>query len=397
MADTTRRYTVLRMSGDRSTREVFMGAAALGNAPAFARVAEPSVDVADLDTRDVRDIGRDPTVMALAPVIPLKLVEPRAAGPAAAGPAWGVEAVLAHTSPFDGDGVVVAILDTGIDATHPAFGGVAITEEDFSGSGNGDRQGHGTHCAGTVFGRDVAGTRIGVARGVKKALIGKVLDDQGRGDSDALFRGITWALSGARVISMSLGFDFPGLVKRLVDQGWPVDLATSSALEGYRANLRLFDELMGIVRARSAFDGGAVVVAAAGNESRRDLDPKYEIGASIPAAATGVVAVGALGQTPAGLEVPLFSNTFPEVSAPGVGIVSATRGGGLFTLSGTSMAAPHVAGVAALWWQALLAGSVPATASNVVARLLTTSRTNVIAPGVDVADRGNGCITAPQA
>jgi len=90
-------------------------------------------------------------------------------------------------------GITVAVLDTGIDSTHPAFTGVTLIEEDFSGSGNGDVQGHGSHCAGTIFGRDVDGTRIGVAPGVDRALIGKVLGDDGSGDSIGLFRGIQWA------------------------------------------------------------------------------------------------------------------------------------------------------------------------------------------------------------
>jgi subtilisin family serine protease len=70
-------------------------------------------------------------------------------------------------------------LDTGIDKKYLAFAGVAIVEKDFSGSGNGDRQGHRSHCAETIFGRDVDGKRIGIVRGVKKALIGKVLSDTG--------------------------------------------------------------------------------------------------------------------------------------------------------------------------------------------------------------------------
>jgi subtilisin family serine protease len=232
---------------------------------------------------------------------------------------------------------------------------------------------------------------------VKRALIGKVLDNDGSGESDWLFRGIEWALNGgARVISMSLGFDFPGLVKRLVDDGWPVDLATSAALEAYRGNLRMFDALMEVVRARAAFDGGTVVVAAAGNESQRQVDPRYEIAVSIPAAAEGVVAVGALGQSANGFVVAPFSNTLPEISAPGVGIVSAQAGGGLRSLSGTSMATPHVAGVATLWWQAVRSTSTLANARNVVAKLLATARVDVFASGTDVADRGVGLATAPR-
>src|SRR5262249_26306874 len=167
------------------------------------------VDVADLTPRDVRNVTREADVAVVAPVMPIRLIRPFEASAAAAGPSWGIGAVGAITSKFDGAGVTVCVLDTGIDPQHAAFQGMTLIEEDFSGSGNGDRQGHGTHCAGTVFGRDVSGTRIGIARGVTKALIGKVLADDGGGSSEMIFRGIQWALDqGAEVISMSLGFDF---------------------------------------------------------------------------------------------------------------------------------------------------------------------------------------------
>jgi subtilisin family serine protease len=376
----------------------------LGGGPAGLEAAvrdtapEPRVETETLRPNDVRNLSRDPEVAAIALSMPTKLVNP-VGGPApAATTAWGISAVKADVSPHDGDGVVVAVLDTGIDPAHPAFQGVTLVENDFSGSGTSDKQGHGTHCAGTIFGRDVNGTRIGVARGVKRALIGKVLADNGSGQSDWLFRGIEWALNqGARVISMSLGFDFPGLVKDLVEEdGLPVDLATSVALQGYRGNLRMFDALMAVVRARAAFDGGCVVVAAAGNESKRNATPPFEIAVSIPAAAEGIISVGALGQGANGLGVAFFSNTLPEISGPGVGILSAQAGGGLKTLNGTSMATPHVAGVAALWWQALRGTPTPATASNVVAKLLASARIDVFAPNTDVADRGVGLVTAPH-
>jgi subtilisin family serine protease len=292
--------------------------------------------------------------------------------------------------------VTVAVLDTGIDNAHAAFQGVDLTEEDFSGSGNGDVDGHGTHCAGTIFGREVEGTRIGVATGVTQALIGKVLNDDGEGDSDMLFRGIQWAVAnGAQVISMSLGFDFPGMVQRRQQQGWPVDLATSVALEAYRGNLRMFDALMQLIRSQAAFTPGTVVVAASGNESKRQTNPNHEIAASLPAAAEGVVSTGALAQSANGLTVAPFSNTFVQVSAPGVAIVSAKAGGGLRSLNGTSMATPHAAGVTALWWEEVTASPLPATAGTVTAHLLAKADLTALAPGVDVADRGVGLVRAP--
>jgi subtilisin family serine protease len=109
---------------------------------------------------------------------------------------------------------------------------MTITERDFTGEGNGDLEGHGTHCAGTIFGRDVSSTRIGVARGVKTALIGKVLGSQG-GSSESIVTAIQWAVdNGAHVISMSLGMDFPGFQKQLQQSGLPPELATSLAWKG---------------------------------------------------------------------------------------------------------------------------------------------------------------------
>ncbi|WP_304455234.1 S8 family serine peptidase [Nocardiopsis sp. YSL2] len=396
--------SVLRDLGAPSTTGPFD----LGRLPGGVRrslaedlAAEPDIEVVDMDKHDLEEAAHDPRVRAVAPVMPTRLIAPvplaDEAGPAAEdGHTWGVDAVGALDSRFTGAGVSVAVLDTGVDADHPAFADMELVQRDFTGDGDGDRQGHGTHTAGTVFGRDVEGTRIGVAPGVSRGLIAKVLDDQGSGDSDMLLKGVQWAAGeGAHVVSMSLGYDFPGLVDRLVAQGWPVDLATSSALEAYRANLRLFDALMDLLRARAAFGQDTVVVAAAGNESRRGLDPDYEIAVSLPAAAEGVVSVGALAQGDQGLAIAPFSNTFPQISAPGVGILSARNGGGLVSLNGTSMACPHVAGAAALWWERVLAEPVPHTAATVTARLIAHADTGSIAPGVETADRGVGVVRAP--
>jgi|LNFM01.1.fsa_nt_gb subtilisin family serine protease len=398
-------YIVLR---DRSnTRLSTPMAGGRGRMRGFERIeaaAPPiaTVEVGPLSGRDLLDRQRDPEVRAIAPSMPIKLIKATEATgidatAAAAAPVWGISAVKADTSPFGGGGVTVCVLDTGIDAGHVAFQGVNITQMDFSSSGNGDAQGHGTHCAGTIFGRNVDGKRIGVAPGVTKALIGKVLGNDGRGSSEAMFKGVSWAIENkAHVISMSLGFDFPGYVDNLVQGGARVDVATSLALDGFLANVRVFDEFMQLNAALGAFGSSAIVVAASGNESGRDERPPFRVSTSLPAAATDVISVGAARQHGATYAIASFSNTNADVCAPGVGILSARRGGGLVALDGTSMATPHVAGVVALWWQAVLSSSSPKTAQTVLARLLATCRNNVFSTDTDPIDVGAGLITAPQ-
>jgi subtilisin family serine protease len=394
-------YVVLRdlngqhVSGPFGTRDV--GPAVRSLAP-----PEPSIEIATLEPRERNELTRDPTVSAIAREMPVRVIEPFAtseevkASNMPAGGSWGVTAVGADRSQLTGAGVTVAILDSGIDRTHAAFAGLDVVEHDFTGAGPGDGTGHGTHCAGTVCGRDVDGMRIGVARGVTRLLAGRTLDAQGGGSTLAIFNGVQWALDqGANVISMSLGVDFSKQVTQRVTAGWPPEVATSATLDDYRGNVRMFDALMSMVRARGVWGGGAVVVAASGNDSARHINPLYEISASLPAAAEGVVSVGALAPSPQGLFPAPFSNTFPTVSAPGVAILSAAMGGGLTQLDGTSMACPHVAGVAALWWEAVARSGLVAQAPTVAAKLIASARTDLFAPGTDPADVGSGLVTAP--
>jgi subtilisin family serine protease len=354
---------------------------------------QPGIEIYGLNSRELADIRREPRIAAVAPIMLTSLIRPVPGYDVQE--VWGLTAVKADTSRFTGEGVTVAVLDTGIDTTHPAFAGKHMILKDFTATSYEDKHGHGTHCAGTIFGGLIEGKRIGIAPGVSKVLIGKVLDDAGNGTSDMMFAGIQWAIEqGAHVISLSLRFDFPRSVDRMVDAGWPIELATSASLEAYRANLRMLDAMTQMIRARAAFGYEPMLIAASGNESKREINSEYKVAPSLPV--DGIVSVGALQRKYDLFEVSPFSSFFPDVSAPGVNILS-TLGGGLGALSGTSMACAHVAGVAALWWESLRkAGGVIPSGKLVVDRLHGSARVDVFASNVEPGDRGYGLVTAPQ-
>ena len=210
-----------------------------------------------------------------------------------------------------GKGIRVAILDTGADLDHPDLKVAIVAERDFSGSGSAeDGDGHGTHCAGIIGARRNGVGLVGVAPECE-LLIGKVLADDGRGSYDWIANGIDWAVSAkADIISMSLG-------------------GSATTPELHRA-------------IHDALAAGATVICAAGNDGSFGVNT---IG--YPGRYGSVLTVAA--HDPNGNRAG-FSSRGGEVDfmAPGTDIWSTYRNGGYATLSGTSMATPFVAGLAAL-------------------------------------------------
>ncbi|MGY1620651.1 S8 family serine peptidase [Geodermatophilus sp. SYSU D00965] len=249
--------------------------------------------------------------------------------------------------------VVVAVLDTGV-SRHPELVSALVPGRNFTDSAGGaldvtDRHGHGTHVAGTIA-ADAGSDVEGVAPGVRVLPV-KVLGDSGSGWDSWISSGIVWAAdNGADVINMSLGG--PG----------------SSSVEA-----------SAIAYARSK---GVTVIAAAGNENSSAMHS--------PAGLPGVVGVAAVDDTKARAS---FSNYGPsvDVAAPGVGILSTYLDGDLVFMSGTSMASPHVAGVAAL-----VDATAPGLTPDQVEQALVTSATDLGAAGRDDY-YGSGLVDAVRA
>lgn len=359
----------LEAKGGAEVSHTFDGADLVATVPKGMRMESMTVAEADETLRSEK-------VSATLVDMPICLIEPASRAEGGAAPrdmSWGIRDLGADRSQYCGKDVVVAVLDTGIDATHPAFKGMTFVRDDFTGEGLEDTDGHGTHCAGTIFGRDVHGVRIGVARGVRKALIGKVLGKSSGGSIQSLVKALHWAqYNGADVISLSLGMDFPGYLERLLlDPRLKPRQAASLALEAYRLNLEMFNKLSTSVIGVPGVIKGSIVIGAAGNESEI---PNYTIAASLPANALDFVSVAALSQSAEGTySLAPFSNVGAKLGAPGIAIWSAKVGGRLAPMDGTSMAGPHVAGAACLWIEKLRAENETVNAPDVIERLKSSA------------------------
>ncbi|MCQ9135173.1 S8 family peptidase [Streptomyces hilarionis] len=277
---------------------------------------------------------------------------------AAGGGVAQIGAPAAWAAGYDGKGVEVAVLDTGVDTTHPDLASAVKASKDFTGTGStDDMAGHGTHVAATLAGSgERSGGRYrGVAPGAG-ILNAKVLDDSGEGSDSGVIAGLEWAAGqGAKVANLSLGQeDTPGED--------PVEAAVNAL----------------------AKSTGMLTVAAAGNEG----PDAGTVGS--PGAAEAALTVGAVDGED---RLADFSSTGPtadgalkpDLTAPGVAIVSARAAhghmgdpaaDGYVSMSGTSMATPHAAGAAAILaqrhpdWsgarikQALTASTTPTTGAT---------------------------------
>ncbi|GGL76526.1 hypothetical protein GCM10010129_20310 [Streptomyces fumigatiscleroticus] len=268
-----------------------------------------------------------------------------------------IGAPTAWKAGYDGKGVKIAVLDTGIDTTHPDLKDQVVAAKNFSAAADTvDRYGHGTHVASIAAGTGAkaGGTYKGVAPGAK-LLNGKVLDDTGYGDDSGILAGMEWAAEqGADIVNLSLG---------------GVDTPETDPLE---AEVDKLSEQKGMLFA-----------IAAGNEGEFG---EQTIGS--PGSAAAALTVGAVDGKD---KLASFSSTGPgldgavkpDVTAPGVDITAASaansviaqevgeKPAGYVTISGTSMATPHVAGAAAIlkqqhpdWAYAELKGALTGSAKG---------------------------------
>nr|CBM43228.1 serine protease [uncultured organism] len=238
---------------------------------------------------------------------------------------WGLQAVGVPGNRFTGRGIRIAILDTGIDLIHPEMGRRVAGSRSFVPNETvQDVNGHGTHTAGTAAGPAGANLRprYGVAPN-SELFVGKVLSNAGSGTDGWILAGIQWAIQNQCVIvSMSLG-------------------ARTQVGEPFS---QIYERV-----AQRAFTRGMLIVAASGNDSARPTSIRP---VARPANCPSIMAVAAVGM---GLEIAPFSNGginpnggAVDIAAPGINVLSSSPGGSE-RLNGTSMATPHVAGVAAIF------------------------------------------------
>jgi len=279
---------------------------------------------------------------------------------------WGIHATNVFNSKFTGKGVNIAILDTGFNLKHPDFVGRLINSKSFiRGQKVDDQNGHGSHCTGISTGNinKTTSRRYGVAKDAN-IFIGKVLSNSGSGDDSGILAGIEWALTNdCKVISMSLG--------AAVDPG-----------ETYS---NIYNDI-----AKKSLTKGTIIIAAAGNESRRDLGRIRPVGH--PANCPAIMAVAALDNN---LDIAYFScgginpdGGQVDIAAPGVDFYSSWKSPDNYnTISGTSMATPNVAGVAALFWEA----NPNASASDIWMYLTQNAKRLTL----NASDVGAGLVQAP--
>jgi subtilisin family serine protease len=296
----------------------------------------------------------------LAPPV-LSLIRP--VGVAAAGPktatTWGIRRLKAdelHKRGFTGEGIIVGHLDTGADGEHPALKSAFHAFAEFDDLGfevkppppAHDSAEHGTHTAGTIAGRTVAGRAIGMA---PKALLASAMVIESGNVTARILAGMDWVVGqGAKILSMSLGF-----------RGFQND----------------FLAITQILRSR-----GILPVFAVGNEGPgTSRSPgNYAEALSVGAMAeTETVADFSGSQRFARPNDPLV----PDLVGPGVAVVSAKPGGGYQEMDGTSMATPHVAGLAALLMQA-----APTATIDQIERAIFDSCTLLAGERADRQNRG---------
>lgn len=327
--------------------------------------------------RVVRQLLQDNAMASARLMIDFKIVRPfkhgfigRAAEPYTYGlQKLRIPDLRLKTASADGRGIRVGILDTGIDASHPDLKGKLLVFKDFVDRKTPpyDDHGHGTHVAGTISGGNASGTWIGVAPGVK-LIIGKIFDAGGSSTEDQIQEGMQWIADPDGNPDTN---DGPNLVSNSWGGGLPSgDPANEAECKAVNAWVKL----------------GILPVFAAGNEGPQ---PRT---VGLPAACPAALAVGATDEKD---NVASFSSRGPavwangsllkpQVSAPGVRVFSSMPGGKYGSMSGTSMATPHTAGVAALVYQAH-----PTARPEEVAKLLMAGTIDLSPNGPD-QDSGYG-------